>query len=177
VLDSVFHALVRWMAPILCFTTEEAGRRANKNEQGSVHLLEWPDIDSGWRDETLARRWQIVRSVRSAVFLQLEPMRREKVIGSGLEADIHLRIDTDNFRRTKDIDWREVLLTSTVEVFDAGPVEDPSGALGAALGQIVSTKVWPKRTENDKCGRCWRYLPEVEEDGALCARCDGVLNG
>ncbi|MBW3654445.1 MAG: hypothetical protein KY433_12900 [Actinobacteria bacterium] len=33
------------------------------------------------------------------------------------------------------------------------------------------------RTERDKCGRCWRYLPEVEEDGALCARCNGVVNG
>ena len=177
VLDTVFHALVRWMAPVLCFTTEEAWQTRYPAEDGSVHLLEWPEIDSRWLNQKLARRWGAIRSVRSAVFAQLEPMRRDKVIGSGLEADIHLRIDSANFQLTKDIDWREVLLTSTVTVFDAGPIEDPAGGLAAALGQIVSTKVWPSATANSKCERCWRHLPEVGEDGGLCARCEGVLNG
>ena len=54
VLDTVFHALVRWTSPILCFTAEEVwGTRYP--DAGSVHLLEWPEIDAGWRDEALAR--------------------------------------------------------------------------------------------------------------------------
>ena len=56
VLDTVFHALVRWMSPILCFTAEEVwGTRFP--DGGSVHLLDWPEIDAGWRDDALGQRW------------------------------------------------------------------------------------------------------------------------
>src|SRR6185436_10276881 len=50
VLDTVFQALVRWTSPILCFTTEEVWQTRYPDEGGSVHLLEWPEIDPAWRD-------------------------------------------------------------------------------------------------------------------------------
>ena len=66
VLDTVFHALVRWMSPILCFTAEEVwGTRYP--DGGSVHLLEWPEIDAGWRDEALGARWDVIRATRERV--------------------------------------------------------------------------------------------------------------
>ena len=86
-LDHVFHALVRWMSPILCFTTEEVWQ-TRYPEGGSVHLLEWPEIDAGWRDDALGAKWDLIRATRERVTECIEPLRREKVIGSSLEAKV-----------------------------------------------------------------------------------------
>ena len=61
VLDIVFHALVRWLAPILCFTAEEAWQTRYPGH-GSIHLLEWPEIDPAWRDDALGARWARLRA-------------------------------------------------------------------------------------------------------------------
>jgi len=157
VLDIVFHALVRWMSPILCFTTEEVWQ-TRYPEGGSVHLLEWPKIEAGWRDEALAARWALIRSTRERVTECIEPLRRDKVIGSSLEAkilypDLELGLTDESLA-----DLAEIYIVSEV-------------VPGHGEGIEVT------RTEHLKCGRCWRHLPEVADDGALCARCEGVVNG
>jgi isoleucyl-tRNA synthetase len=165
VLDTLFHALVRWMAPVLVFTTEEVwGTRFP--DAGSVHLLEWPELpfpgggrgpglDPGLRRET---DWVKLRELRSEVTEAIEPFRRDKLIGSGLEAEItisDLRTILGDF---ESIALAEIFITSTVS-------------------QIAGTQgIQVAKTDNRKCGRCWRYLPEVTEDGALCDRCKDVLN-
>ena len=157
VLDAVFHALVRWLSPILCFTTEEVWQ-TRYPAHGSVHLLEWPEIDAGWLDAALGQKWDAVRAARELVTEAIEPLRRDKVIGSSLEARV------------------------------AYPDSALAGAGGdlAALAEIfIVSEVVPKagegievtRTDHEKCGRCWRHLPDVAEDGALCGRCEGVVNG
>lgn len=157
VLDQVFHALVRWLSPILCFTTEEVwGTRFP--DTGSVHLLEWPEIDSGWRDEALAQKWTLVRSTRERVTEAIEPLRREKVIGSSLEARI-LYPDLE-------LDLTDEALAELAEIYIVSEV---------APGQ--SDRIDVTRTKNLKCGRCWRHLPEVRDEGGLCGRCEGVLHG
>ena len=66
VLDTLFHALVRYAAPVLVFTAEEVwGTRFP--EGGSVHLLEWPEVDAGWIDRELSLTWTSLRAQRSAV--------------------------------------------------------------------------------------------------------------
>ncbi|HXH00523.1 MAG TPA: isoleucine--tRNA ligase [Sphingomicrobium sp.] len=152
VLDILFHALVRWAAPVLVFTSEEVwGTRFP--EAGSVHLLDWPEIGD-WRDEALAAKWAQVRGLRNRVNEAIEPLRRDKIIKSGLEASVSLGGEPTIFDRDE---LAEILIAASVEA-------------GTGNGVAIS------RTENNKCGRCWRHLPEVTEDGELCNRCDGVVN-
>ncbi|MGA9580731.1 MAG: isoleucine--tRNA ligase [Allosphingosinicella sp.] len=158
VLDTVFHALVRWMAPVLCFTTEEVWQTRYPDEGGSVHLLEWPEIDSGWRDEALGSKWTQIRATRENVTESIEPLRREKVIRSSLEAKVlypHSRLDL-----------LETELPELAEIFIVSEVAQ-------AQGETIEVT----KSHYLKCGRCWRLLPEVGEDGGLCGRCEGVLNG
>jgi isoleucyl-tRNA synthetase len=157
VLDHVFQALVRWMSPILCFTAEEVWQ-TRYPEGGSVHLLEWPAIDPAWRDEALAAKWELIRSTRERVTECIEPLRRDKLIGSSLEAKI-LYPDLE-------LALTEEALSDLAEIYIVSEVAPNEGE-----GIEVT------RTGHLKCGRCWRHLPEVVEDGALCARCEGVVNG
>jgi isoleucyl-tRNA synthetase len=146
VLDELFHALVRWLAPVLVFTSEEVwGTRYP--DGGSVHLLEWPEIPDVPADDG---RWQKLRELRAQVTETIEPLRREKVIGSSLEA----KVTVPELLATPD-QLSELFIVSSVKQGDALVVSE---------------------TDNHKCGRCWRYLPEVTEDGELCARCEEVLD-
>jgi isoleucyl-tRNA synthetase len=191
VLDTVFHALVRWMSPILCFTMEEVwGTRFP--DGGSVHLLEWPEVDAGWRDETLGPKWDRLRHIRSVVLGALEKERREKRIGSSLESEITLFLHHDNDAALAgSVDMTELCIVSSCEI-RTGHFDDlgedskgnsflykkdrlPAGTVFEQNDQTVA--VLSTRTDRLKCGRCWRHLPDVVEDGALCARCEGVVNG
>ncbi|HWV59536.1 MAG TPA: isoleucine--tRNA ligase, partial [Sphingopyxis sp.] len=87
VLDVLFHALVRYAAPVLVFTSEEVwGTRYP--DAGSVHLLEWPTVEAAWNDSSLVTKWAGVRTQREAVTEAIEPYRREKTIRSSLEAEV-----------------------------------------------------------------------------------------
>jgi len=153
VLDILFHALVRYAAPILCFTAEEVwGTRFP--EADSVHLLEWPEVDAAWRDSALGAKWADIRAARSRVSEAIEPLRREKRVGSSLEAEVVLPTPD----RLASVDFAEICIVADV-------------ALAQADGDVEVAK-----TTRHKCGRCWRHLPEVREDGALCARCDIVVS-
>jgi len=172
VLDRLFHALVRWISPVLCFTSEEVWL-TRYPEGESIHLETWPDVDPVWRDDALAARWALVRTIRADVFARLEELRRDKVIGSSLEARVRMLLDGNSFERTVDIDWAEVLIVSAVEVEEGSPAPQSASALPHTASVLPDVE----RTEHLKCGRCWRHLPEVSEDGGLCARCDEVVNG
>ena len=147
VLDTMFHALVRYAAPVLVFTAEEVwGTRFP--DAGTVHLLEWPVLPTGIAGDSA--RWEQLRTLRKDVLEAIEPLRREKVLGSGLEAEVSVPAGAP------DADLAELFITATVT---------------RGQGDTVTVT----RTDNHKCGRCWRHLPEVAEDGALCGRCEGVV--
>ena len=146
-LDILFQALIRYAAPVLVFTAEEVwGTRYP--DAGSVHLLEWPNISADTGIDLT--RWDDLRALRVAVNEAIEPLRREKVLGSGLEATVIVP------ETVAEADLAELFITGTV-----------------TRGQ--SEHVTVARTTDAKCGRCWRHLPEVAEDGALCGRCEGVV--
>jgi len=157
VLDTVFHALVRWLAPVLCFTTEEVWL-SRYPDGGSVHLLEWPEVDTGWRDDALGAKWALVRASREEVTEAIEPLRREKVVGSSLEARVLVPQEEENVLDLDEEVLKEVYIVSELEA--------------GATDRIEVT-----RTDRLKCGRCWRHMPEVEEEGGLCGRCAEVVNG
>ena len=150
-LDTLFHALIRYAAPVLVYTGEEVwGTRYP--EGGSVHLLEWPEVPATEAD---LAKWAQLRSLREKVNEAIEPLRREKVIGSGLEAQVTVPAAAVP-AGTANAALAELFITSTVSCSEEGAME-----------------VTP--TAHHKCGRCWRHLPDISEDGALCARCDDAL--
>jgi isoleucyl-tRNA synthetase len=155
VLDLLFHALVRYAAPVLVFTSEEVwqSRYPEDGEQGgSVHLLEWPSIPQVGAPDP---KWEALRSLREQVTEAIEPLRREKVIRSSLEADVVVPAAQvpDGF---SDEQLAELFICASV-------------TRGQSDGVTVS------KTSEHKCGRCWRLLPDVAEDMALCGRCDEVV--
>ena len=149
VLDVLFQALVRYAAPVLVFTAEEVWT-TRFPDAGSVHLQELHDLPDAWLDPALAERFAALRALRGQVLEAIEPLRREKVLGSGLEAEVTVPADAP------EADLAELFITAKV-------------TRGQGDGVTVA------RTSDAKCGRCWRHLPEVAEDGALCGRCDSVV--
>ena len=168
VLDILFHALVRYASPVLCFTAEEVWQTRFGEDAGSVHLEEWPEVDAVWKDEALALRWGAIRKGRTLTNLEIEPLRANKIIKSSLEADVKLLLDKGNYERTLGVDWSEILIVAAANVVPGDEMENDDVAVSG--GASVT------KTDYHKCGRCWRLLPDVEEDGALCGRCAEVIS-
>jgi isoleucyl-tRNA synthetase len=107
-----------------------------------------------------------IRLMRNAANAQIEPKRRQKELGSSLEAIVTCsELIKDESPNPTTIDWAELLIVSEVRF-------DPNRPWVNGVPD-VSVNV----TSNAKCGRCWRHLPEVPEDGGLCARCSEVVGG
>ncbi|MFN5779006.1 MAG: isoleucine--tRNA ligase [Novosphingobium sp.] len=149
VLDVLFQALVRYAAPVLVFTAEEVWT-TRFPDRGSVHLQELHELPKEWLDDALAERFATLRALRGQVLEAIEPLRREKVLGSGLEAEVTVPADAP------EADLAELFITAKV-----------------IRGQGDAVTV--TRTSDHKCGRCWRHLPDVAEDGDLCGRCESVV--
>jgi isoleucyl-tRNA synthetase len=146
-LDVLFHALVRYAAPVLVFTAEEVWQARFPADDSSVHFLEWPTLPDE-AGEDVAQRWLEVRRLRERVTEAIEPLRREKTIRSSLEAEVTVP---------------ELPLSgeALAELFIVAKVSE-AGTVDVA------------RTDYHKCGRCWRHLPDVATDGDLCGRCADV---
>jgi isoleucyl-tRNA synthetase len=149
VLDVLFHALVRYAAPVLCFTAEEVWQSRFPSEDSSVHYLEWPSLPSLDADDVVGAKWQEIRALRVAVTEAIEPLRREKTVRSSLEAEI----------------------TVPSMLLDANALAEAFIVAKVTPGDAVTVT----RTDFHKCGRCWRHLPEVTTDGELCNRCEEVV--
>ncbi|MFB0611812.1 isoleucine--tRNA ligase [Aurantiacibacter poecillastricola] len=153
-LELLFHALVRYAAPVLVFTTEEVWQ-TRFPDAGSVHLLEWPKINLADEHRVDTARWAHLRKLRERVTEAIEPLRREKTIRSGLEAEVTVPASAVPEGFTTD-DLATLFITGTVTLDDGDEVR-------------------VAKSDDAKCGRCWRLLPEVPEDGDLCNRCERVV--
>jgi len=150
-LDILFQALIRYAAPVLVFTAEEVWT-TRFPDRGSLHLQEIHPLPDSWQDAALAERFAALRALRAQVSEAIEPMRREKIVGSSLAATVTVPADAPEG------DLAELFITGTV-----------------TRGQGADVTVAP--STDHKCGRCWRHLPEVQADGDLCGRCESVVNG
>jgi isoleucyl-tRNA synthetase len=170
VLHEVFDRLCAWLAPVLCFTAEEAwSHRPWKDGVESVHELLFPQTPAEWLDADLARKWSRIRDIRRVVTGALELARAEKKIGSGLQAHPVLYLSAENRALFDDLDLGEIAITSgaTLKVEPA-----PESAFG--LADVADTAVVVRLAEGGKCERCWQVLPEVGRHAAhpgLCRRC------
>jgi isoleucyl-tRNA synthetase len=160
VLNELFKCLTAWFAPILCFTMEEVWLTRYPDENGSVHLKLFPEIPAAWQDEALAGRWRTLRQVRRVVTGALEVERREKRIGSSLEAAPEIYVDDkDLMNLCMNADWAEIGITSAA-VVRPGPA--PAGAFH--LEDVHGAAVVPKLADGRKCARSWKISPDVGSD-------------
>ena len=160
VLDELFGALTAWLAPMLCFTMEEAWLARFPGEEESVHLRQFPEVPAAWRDDALAEKWRRIRQVRRVVTGALEVERREKRIGSSLEAAPAVYVaDAEQRAAFEGVDLAEVSITSQARLLEG---EGPEDAF--RLQEVPGVAVVPGRAEGRKCARSWKMLPDVGSD-------------
>ena len=160
VMDTLFHALTKWLAPVLVFTADEVWR-TRFPAAGSVHLEEWADY-SAWRDDALGARWERLRALRGLATLAIEPARKAKTLGSSLEADLVLTAAPEDAALLGAVDFAELAIVARVSV-----ATDPALPAGA----LVSVTL----TDLPRCDRCRRHLPDVAPASGLCGRCGDVV--
>ncbi|MFN3700044.1 MAG: isoleucine--tRNA ligase [Alphaproteobacteria bacterium] len=165
VMAEIFNCLSAWLAPILCFTADEAWshRPAGIFEDvPSVHLRDFPALPENWQNETLAEKWGEIMKIRDLVLGEIEPYRQNKTLGSSLEAKVRMNIAAEYAHLINKIDLAEICIVSQFEIGD-----DERETYSISHGGI-------QKAEGEKCQRCWKVLPEVAEHGELCKRCADV---
>ncbi|CAE7722163.1 ileS [Symbiodinium necroappetens] len=170
VLDEVFSCLTAWLAPILCFTAEEAWWARGKGPEASVHLRTFPEVPAGWLDEALAAKWSKVRDVRRVITGALELERADKRLGSSLQGHPEVFVARpDLLAAVADVDMADIAITSAITVTEG---EGPAEAF--RLDEVAGVAVTVRLAEGEKCERCWKVLPEVgsiPEAPGTCRRC------
>lgn len=173
VLELLFQILVRWLAPFLAFTTEEAWLARYPGVTDSIHLQGFPSIPATWRDDGLAVRWERIRRIRRVITNALEGERTARRIGSSLQAAPIVYMTAADLGLLNGLDLAEIALTSTVTMKEGAA---PDGAY--TLQDIPQIAVIPKLAEGEKCQRCWKILPDVgthQGHMGLCGRCAEVV--
>jgi isoleucyl-tRNA synthetase len=162
VIAKLFDCLVTWLAPMLPFTTEEAWLSRYPDAE-SVHLVQFPEVPAEWKNEALDAKWDKIRKVRTVVTGALEVERREKRIGSSLEAApvVHIA-DGELMGALEGQDFAEICITSAISVVSG---DGPADAF--RLGEVQKVSVEQKLAEGRKCARSWRITTDVGSDQAF----------
>ncbi|MFQ5984906.1 MAG: isoleucine--tRNA ligase, partial [Alphaproteobacteria bacterium] len=174
VMDALFSCLTAWLAPIICFTTEEAWLHRYPDEEGSVHLRLFPELPGRWRDDALADNWEKARRLRRVVTGALEVERREKRIGSSLDAHPTVYAPGEHVAAMDGVALAEIAITSAATLMEGEP---PSEAF--TLDEVPGVGVVAGLAEGRKCDRCWQVLTEVGSLPAhadLCRRCADAVD-
>jgi isoleucyl-tRNA synthetase len=159
-IDIVCDAILRWLAPVLSFTCEEAWRLYRPDAEPSVHLTLFPEGFETFRDDALAAKWQTIRDVRRVVTGALEVERAAKRIGSSLEASPMVYVaDKKIFATLFDVDLAEACITSNAMVSNE---DAPAGAF--RLNDVPGVAVVVEKAVGIKCARSWKILPDVGSD-------------
>lgn len=159
VIRKLFDCLVLWLAPMLPFTTEEAWL-SRKPDAVSVHLEQFPEIPAEWSNDALEEKWAKIRTVRTVVTGALEIERREKRIGSSLEAAPVVYVtDPSLMAALEGEDFAEICITSAITLVSG---EGPAEAF--RLPDVPNVAVEPKLAEGKKCARSWRITTDVGSD-------------
>jgi isoleucyl-tRNA synthetase len=158
--DILCDAILKWLAPIISFTADEAWFLYRPAESPSVHLTTFAENLAGYRDDALVAKWETIRDVRRVVTGALELERAAKRIGSSLEASPLIYVsDKAIFATLFDVDMAEVCITSNAMVTNE---DAPADAF--RLSEVPGVAVVVERAAGTKCARSWKILPTVGED-------------
>ena len=183
VLHRLATDLCRLMAPVLCFTAEEVWQELEALhgrtswDRSTVHAELFPEALEVEEDHSLLERLERLMALREEVSKALEISRKEKEIGSSLEAEVIIEApeETREFLRSFGDDLRFLFITSGVELAEPGSLPGDRGDVRVfASEKIPELKVGVTRAGGDKCERCWNYTRDVGADSrwpAICARC------
>jgi len=160
-LYQITHAMLRWMAPFLSFTAEEAWKVFGASE--SIFLETYSELAAP--DAALLAKWARLREIRDAVNKDIEALRAEGKVGASLQANISLSASPADHALLASLgeDLKFVFITSAVTL---------------QPGAELTVKVEPSTAQ--KCERCWHYRDDVGADAAhptLCGRCTSNLYG
>jgi len=165
----ITHAMLRWMAPFLSFTAEEAWKIVAPGTSPSIFTETYSDT-SAWADEALLAKWQLIRKVRDESNRRIEDFRSAGKVGSSLQAnvEVHAKGETWNVLSSLGDDLKFVLITSK------------AGLLELLTDDTEDFRVVPEASTSQKCERCWHYRDDVGIDPAhptICGRCTSNLFG
>lgn len=167
----VLDALVKLLAPVLAFTSEEIWKfmpHTDGDDKRSVMFAEMPKVSEKYADEKLEADWEKLIAVRNDVNMALEPMRNAKIIGKSLDAEVTVYASGSLFKllKAKEGELAEIFITSKATVCDGeAPVD-------AFVGEHV--KVCAEASKYEKCGRCWVHsetVGTIEGFDGICADC------
>jgi isoleucyl-tRNA synthetase len=181
----ILTTLTKLMAPILSFTAEEIWRYIPKtsSDEDSVFISKFPEIEERFLNDSFEQRWQRLLMIRDEVNKALEISRKNKMLGSSLEANVSLYLSEDLYNLLSPFkDFLPALFIVSgvsIKTDSKGPVEDPTHREEAFVSEeMKGLSVLVKKAEGKKCDRCWNYSLEVGKDEkhpTICPRCLGVL--
>jgi isoleucyl-tRNA synthetase len=160
-LHHITHAMLRWMAPFLSFTAEEAWKDFGKSATGTIFTEVYSHFDA--TDTALNAKWSRIREIRDVVNKDIEVLRAGGKVGSSLQAEVELTVPVDDFAMLSSLgdDLKFAFITS---------------AISLVAGPAIATKV--EASKHVKCERCWHYRADVGVDPAhptICGRCTSNL--
>jgi isoleucyl-tRNA synthetase len=157
----ITHAMLRWMAPFLSFTAEEAWKVFGSSE--SIFMETYAEFPAP--DAALLAKWSRIREIRDAVNKDIEALRADGKVGSSLQANVALEVAADDHALLASLgeDLKFVFITSAIDLIAAS---------------AITTRV--TASSDTKCERCWHYRADVGHDPAhptICGRCTSNLFG
>jgi isoleucyl-tRNA synthetase len=166
--------LTRLLAPILSFTADELWRYLPGRDAESVHVAAFPTTGElqAFHNPALVGRWGRLTALRERVVAQIEPLRKEKQIGSSLQAKVVLSAGDGDlaFLETYAEQLPMLFIVSEVELRASNGSTEPRSDTQVEIGRATGVK----------CDRCWRYVPAISQDpewAGLCERCQHAMAG
>ena len=179
---AMFHiaeALVRWVAPILSFTAEEAWQHLPGPREDPVFVQTWYDLDDfATPGKVTDADWKTILEARKHIGKQLETLRNEKVIGSSLDAEVDIWGAPDCLSKIENDELRFVFITSAARL--VCNEEAPKTATRVLDTQGNEYFIRLRKSPHPKCIRCWHYREDVGKDAQhpeICMRCVSNLPG
>jgi len=158
----ITHAMLRWMAPFLSFTAEEAWETFQAKGSSIFTETYW---DFAAADTALVAKWDHIRAVRDVANKAIEDLRAKGEVGASLQASITIYAPAETLAHLASLgdELRFGFITS-----------------GVTLVAADELRVEVQSSQGTKCARCWHYTDDVGQDpqhAALCGRCVSNLHG
>ena len=182
----IAEAMCRWIAPILSFTADELWKAIPGEHSDSVLLENWYlNLSALDKEEKMNMAfWQTILEVRSAVSKELETLRADKTIGSSLDAEVTLYVETELKEKLESLkeELRFVLITSAASVKDISEADTDCIAvtIDCGNGNTQTIKIKALASKHKKCVRCWHHQEDIgsnSEHPELCGRCVENVEG